>query len=124
MIFSTRRLAKLDEQIKSNLEDTIVAETLALRLSDQYSFLQAQANINTWPEEQAKIFKTYQSYGARLDVTGEIVEMKIEGDNARVVLLEILDDEPYHVVWFYQHDNIGWYYVPAKFEYWGETRHL
>lgn len=118
-----RRLGQVNSRLRADLEDTIAAETLALRIGDARMFMKAQANIEAWRKAQQTTFDEYQSYGSRLVASGEIVDVDISVNNARVVLRETLDGQPYRVIWFYHHDDTGWYHIPSRSDLWGDPRY-
>lgn len=117
---AVNRLRKVEERLEANLRDTVAAEVLALRIGDGQVFLQAQASIEGWRAIQQGTFAEYQALGTRLVANGEIVDLEIEADQARVVIREYLDGEPYLVTWFYHHDDTGWYHIPSRPEFWGK----
>ncbi len=118
------RLYRIDRQLRTDLESTIAGETLALRIGDQQAFLDTQSEIGAWDTVQEKTFDTYQSLGDRLVPTGEIVDLDIDGDQARVVLQEQLDEQSYNVTWFYQHGEEGWQHVAPASDLWGSQNRL
>lgn len=114
------RLYQVGRQLRTDLEATISAETLALRIGDRRAFLKAQADVGEWVRIQDSAFAAYQALGDRVDVTGEIEDMDLDADKARVTLREQFDGQPYHVVWFYQHGEQGWQHIPPGAEFWGK----
>lgn len=114
------RLRQVQQQLRADLEATVAAETLALRIGDEEAFLDAQHHQSEWLQVQRRTFEQYQTLGSRLEVSGEIVEVVIYRDMARVVLRETLDGRAYHVTWFYHHDNASWRHIPSRAEFWDE----
>lgn len=104
----TLRLRAISERLQIQLETAVAAETLALRLGDRGAFLGLQADEGEWRRIQADVFDEYQELGSRLSVPGEILDMQIDGDHARVTLREVLDGTPYRVTWYYVHTERGW----------------
>jgi hypothetical protein len=114
------RLHRVGRQLRADLETTISAETLALRIGDRRAFLDGQADVGEWVRIQDSTFARYQALGPDIEVTGEIVELDIDADKARVVLREDYQGEPYHIIWFYQHSDAGWLHIPPGPEFWGK----
>ncbi len=104
---------------RAELEQTIATETLALRIGDRGAFLDVQADVGEWRRLQADAFETYQSLG--VVPTGEIVEIEVDGEQARVVLRERLDEMPYLVTWFYTREDGGWQHAIPPAGAWGAT---
>jgi hypothetical protein len=118
------RLHSINRQLRADLESTIASETLALRIGDQQAFLDAQSEVGAWDAVQENTFDTYQVLGERLVPTGEVVDLDMDGDQARVVLREQLDGQVYHVTWFYQHGEEGWLHVAPAADLWGAANRL
>ncbi len=116
----THRLQQVDEQITSDLEVAVAAETLALRIGDRQAFLAAQADEGEWLRIQSDTFDEYQALGERITTSGEVLDWSIEGDLARVTLRETLDEQPYRVVWFYERRDGIWVHIPSRPDFWGE----
>ncbi|MBN1429174.1 MAG: hypothetical protein JXB07_12435 [Anaerolineae bacterium] len=116
------RLFTVGQQVRAALEATVAAETLALRIGDRESYLAIQSDIGEWWKIQETMFEEYQSTAIPIDVTGQIVQMDITADRARVTLREIYDGKEYHVMWFYQRDADGWKHVAHDPRFWGERR--
>jgi hypothetical protein len=115
------RLHRVGRQLRADLETTISAETLALRIGDRRAFLDGQADVGEWVRIQDSTFAQYQALGPDIEVTGEVVELDIDADKARVVLREDYQGEPYHIIWFYQHSDAGWLHIPPGPEFWGKS---
>jgi hypothetical protein len=116
------RLITVGWQIRSALEETVAAETLALRLGDRNAFLAVQSNVGGWQERQERTFDQYRSEDKQVEVTGQVVKMDISADQARVILREIYNNTEYNVMWFYQRDEEGWKHIAPVAGYWGEPR--
>lgn len=114
------RLHQIGRQLRADLETAVDVEAAALRLGDKGGFLGSQDDQGEWQRLQSLAFDQYQSLGERLKVTGEIVSSEITADRARVMLKEELDDQPYHVQWFYEHRRDGWFHIPPSPDFWGE----
>lgn len=114
------RLRQVSRQLAADLEATVAAETLALRIGDLNAFLAIQSGVGGWPQIQESAFDQARALGTRLEVTGEIVDTQIDAKRARVTLRENLDGQPYLVVWFYEHGDGGWLHIPPNPAFWGE----
>lgn len=114
------RLRQIAGQRRADLEALIAAETAALRIGDRRAFLAAQADVGEWVHIQDSTYAQYQALGPRVDVTGHVVTLDINGDHARADLREVLDGQPWLVTWFYRHDEQGWLHVPPDATFWGE----
>ncbi len=115
------RLRQVKKQVRAELESTVAAETLALRIGDRSSYLRLQSEIGEWQRIQGDRFDEYQSLGERVAPNGEIVDLAIDGESARVVLRERIDGQPYLVTWFYERDETGWRHVPPAADAWGQA---
>lgn len=119
------RLRQVEQQLRADLETTVAAETLALRIGDRAAFLSVQADVGEWQRIQSHTFDEYQALAPRLEANGEIVALEIGTSRAHVTVREVLDGEPYHVLWFYEYDRErGWRHVPPRADFWGEQREM
>jgi hypothetical protein len=116
------RLITVGEQIRSALEETVAAETLALRIGNRDAFLSAQSDAEGWQQQQEQTFNQYQSEGKQLEIPGQIIKMDISADRARVTLREIDNGTEYYVIWFYQRDTEGWKHIAPSSGYWGNPK--
>lgn len=116
------RLFTVGQQVREALKATIAAETLALRIGNRDAYLMAQSDMGGWQQVQAQTFQRYQEEAARVDADGQIVQMDISADQARVTLREVVDGELYHVMWFYKRDARGWKHVAPDLRFWGEPK--
>jgi hypothetical protein len=114
------RLRQVGRQLRADLETTVSVESTALRLGDKGGFLGSQSDQGEWQRLQSLTFDQYQALGDRLTVSGEIISTEITADQARVMLEEELDGKPYHVQWFYEHNQNGWLHIPPSPDFWGE----
>ncbi len=114
------RLEHVSATLRGQLESTVAAETLALRLGDRSAYLALQAEGGEWRRIQHDAFDEYQALAPRLDIPGEIVEMHVGGDTARVTLRETLDGAPYLVTWHYTHSRHGWLHALPDAGAWGK----
>lgn len=113
------RLRQARQERRVELERVIATETLALRIGDRDAFLGAQTDVGEWRRRQADAFEAYRALG--VVPTGEIVEIEVDREQARVVLRERLDEEPYLVTWFYMWEDGGWQHTIPPAGAWGAT---
>ena len=119
------RLQRASGQRRAELEAAVAAETLSLRIGDEAAFLQCQERDARWQYFQRGTFEEYQALGSRLVVSGEILDLTIDSNLARVVLRETLDGEPYRVTWFYEYfPDQGWRRTPSSGAFLGWILHL
>ncbi|NDJ51483.1 MAG: hypothetical protein GYB68_00190 [Chloroflexi bacterium] len=115
----------INQDIRQQLEATIAAETVALRLGDQDAFLRLQEQDTQWQVIQATAFQNYGNLADVWQVPGEITSVDIEEDQATVVLREYLHGEPYLVTWHYQFDEaLGWVHVMPRDAFYGASQTL
>lgn len=116
------RLWYVDSTIERQLRDTIAAETAALRVGDIAAFLNVQrSGSDVWMLGQSDRFWAYQQAKLESDVnlTGEVLDLVIDENRARVLVEEIYNGERYQVLWFYWRYEDGWRHVPADVTFWG-----
>lgn len=128
------RLQRVEQQLRRDLLDTVAVEVAALRLGNYANFMAVQRSASdAFLLEQSQRFEDYQTLKAthRVVLTGRVVSATIDDQRARVVLEEVIDGVPYHVVWFYWHyedgaisKQGGWRHVPDDLTFWGEERTL
>ncbi len=128
------RLRQVDEQLRRDLLDTVAVEVTALRLGNYANYMAIQRSASdAFLLEQSQRFEDYQTLKAthRVSLEGKVVSVAIDDQRARVVLEEVIDGVPYHVVWFYWHyedgtasGQGGWRHVPDDLTFWGEERTL
>ncbi len=128
------RLRQVDEQLRRDLLDTVAVEVTALRLGNYANYMAIQRSASdAFLLEQSQRFEDYQTLKAthRVSLEGKVVSVAIDDQRARVVLKEVIDGVPYHVVWFYWHyedgtasGQGGWRHVPDDLTFWGEERTL
>jgi hypothetical protein len=128
------RLQRVNEQIRRDLLDTVSVEVTALRVGDLASYMAIQRSASdAFLLEQSRRFEDYQTLKSthRVTLTGEVISATIDNQRARVVLEEIINGVPYHVVWFYwryedgaRSPQSGWRRVPDDLTFWGEERTL
>jgi hypothetical protein len=119
------RLRYVDSLVEQNLRDTVEAEVTALRIADRAAYLGLQRSASEdWMLAQEQNFNTYQALKAEQDVqlTGNILDVTVDGNRARVRIEEIVDGVPYSRVWFYWQYAEGWRHVPPDFTFWGDVQ--
>jgi hypothetical protein len=124
------RLKSVDDQYRQDLLDTVEIEVTALRLGDYANFMALQRSASdAFLLEQSREFKEYQALKQvhRVDLTGDVRDVTIDGLRGRVVVEELIDGVPYHVVWYYwyykdggQNNQAGWRRVPDDLTFWGD----
>jgi hypothetical protein len=126
------RLRHVDWEVEQLLRDTVDAEVAALRIGDRSAFLSFQRSAtDEWLRRQETLFDRYQALKVEADVnlTGQILDVTVDGLRARVRLQEIIGGTPYGRVWFYwryeddpniENDKHGWRHVPPDYTFWGE----
>jgi hypothetical protein len=120
----TWRLRQVGRQLEADLEATVAAETLALRIGDREGFLAVQSDLGGWQRAQERTFEEYQALAPALEVPGEVLDLAVDGREGQVTLREVVEGQPYRVQWFYEHANGGWRHVPAPVESWGDQAEL
>jgi hypothetical protein len=119
------RLRQVDWEVEQLLRDTVDAEVSTLRIGDRSAFLTFQRSASEeWARRQETLFDRYQSLKLNQDVslTGQILDVTIDGSRGRVRLEEIIDGAPYARVWFYWRYEDGWRHVPSDYTFWGDPR--
>jgi hypothetical protein len=118
------RLRTIDDQIEGLLRNTVDAEVTALRIGDLNAFLAAQRSAsNDWLLAQQVTFNDYQTLKQqdKIELTGQILDMTIDKNRARVEVQEIVSGVPYTRVWFYWRYEDGWRHVPPDYTFWGDV---
>ncbi|MEL7233422.1 MAG: hypothetical protein AAGK74_02930, partial [Chloroflexota bacterium] len=110
--FFVWRLRIVDNEIQRALTDTVQAEVTTLRVSDRNAFLDIQRSASeTWAQAQLAEFDEYQALKVNYDVqlTGNVVDVVVDGSRGRVQVEEIIDGIPYVQTWFYwRYAEDGW----------------
>jgi hypothetical protein len=121
------RLDRVDQAIENALISTAEAEVAALRIANQSAFMDLQRSASDdWLNTQQNTFSSYQDQKLtqRLDLTGRVVDLDIDGQRGRVKIEEIIDDVPYVRTWFYWQYEDGWRHVPPDYTFWGRDAQL
>ncbi len=122
-----QRLLDVQGQLEQLLQETVRAETAAIRIGDIHTFLALQDSTSqAWRQQQQSNFREYGDIKARQDVdlTGTILDLEIDGQRGRVVVEEIINGVRFAQVWFYRNTGNGWHHVAPDFSFWGEERTL
>jgi hypothetical protein len=116
------RLRYVDFTVEQSLRDTIASEVTSLRIGDRALFegLQRSATED-WLTRQRAVFDGYQALKQRQDVnlTGNVLDISIEGQRGRALVEEVIDGTRYGRVWFYWRYDDGWHHVPPDYTFWG-----
>lgn len=107
-------LRRIDERLRDDLDSTVAAETLALRIGDERTFRRIQADDREWRAHQAREFVAYQR-GESLyrALTGEIEDVEIDGEQAEVMLAAEQNGVPFCVLWAYEYGESGWLHTAS-----------
>lgn len=120
------RLHDADLRIENFLRDTVDAEIAALRISDWTSFANIQRSADSgWLDvRQRQYFDDVQTLKTegRIQLTGAIRDLLIDGTRGRILVENIIDGIPYVNTWFYWRYEDGWRHVPPDFTFWGEIK--
>ena len=122
-----QRLLDVQGQLEQLLQETVRAETAAIRIGDIHTFLALQDSTSqAWRQQQQSNFREYGDIKARQDVdlTGTILDLEIDGQRGQVVVEEIINGVRFAQVWFYRNTGNGWHHVAPDFSFWGEERTL
>jgi hypothetical protein len=117
------RLRYVDWEIEQALRDTIDAEITALQLGDRTAFLAIQRSAtDEWIQQQGQTFDRYQALKQTQDVnlTGEVLDLAVDGTRARALVQEIIDGVPYGRMQSYWRYEDGWRHVPTDYTFWGD----
>ncbi len=118
------RLIQVQTEIAQQLQDTVRAEVAALRIGDRDTYLNIQSGDDNWLQTQAAHFDSYEELKAAgvIDLTGDILSVTIDGEQARVLVREDRYGLPYARLWFYERGATGWRHTAPDIEFWGEKR--
>jgi hypothetical protein len=122
--FVVLRLKQVDAEVEQVVRDTVDAEIATLRIGDEQAFLNFQRSATgDWLVTQQQVFSNYQSLkiGGDIQLTGQVVDVEVDGNRARAQVQEIVDDAPYVRTWFYWRYEDGWRHVPPDYTFWGEV---
>ncbi len=124
------RLQRVETGLRQDLLDTVEIEVTALRLGDFPNFMAVQRSASeSFILDQSRRFQDYQALkqAHRITLTGDVLDVAIDQQRARVMLRELIDGVPYRVLWFYWYykdgqtsDRAGWRHVPDDLTFWGD----
>ncbi len=122
-----QRLIDVRNEVAQLLQDTVKAEVAAIRIGDRQTFRQIQASEDqAWLQAQNALFQQYgdMKTSGRIELTGDILDVFVEDERARVLVQENIDGLPYSRLWFYHRDSRGWRHTAPDLALWGEQRQL
>ncbi len=125
--FVVWRLNEVEQQIETVLRDTVDAEIATLRIGDAQAFLDYQRSATeTWLNAQRATFDAYQALKLenQIQLTGQILNVAVDDNRARVQVEEIINNTPYVRTWFYWQYGDGWRHVPPDYTFWGDAETL
>jgi len=125
VLIARQRLIDIENQFAQLLQDTVKAEVAALRIGDINSWLAQQAAENeSWIGQQRAMFQQYSDLKAAgaIELTGDILAVRIEGERARVLVQENVYNLPHSRLWFYRRTDSGWLHRAPDHSFWGENR--
>ena len=123
LLLVRQRIHDVERQFAQLLQDTVKAEVAALRIGDLNSFLNVQnpADAN-WVRRQRAMFQQYSDLKADgvIELTGSILAVDVDGERARVLVQENINELPYARLWFYRRAGDGWQHTAPDPSLWGE----
>lgn len=127
LLIVRQRIHDVERQFAQLLQDTVKAEVAALRIGDLNSFLNVQSHDDAnWINRQRAMFQQYsvlKSDGV-IELTGSILAVAIEGERARVLIQENINERPYARLWFYRRAGDGWRHIAPRPSLWGASSAL
>ncbi len=124
LMFVRQRIHEVETQFAQLLQDTVKAEVAALRIGDLNSFLHVQNPNNlAWINHQRAMFQLYSDLktDGAIELTGSILAVAIDGERARVLVQENINELPYTRLWFYRRSGEGWRHIAPDPSFWGEA---
>jgi hypothetical protein len=118
------RLFTVDNKLRQDLTDVVQAETAALRIGDYAGYMALQRSASeSWIKAQSALYTHYQELKstAHLQLTGNVLDVTIDGSRGRALVQEIMEGAPYETVWFYWRYGDGWRHVPSDYTFWGDS---
>ncbi len=119
------RLHQVQQATEQVVSDTVTAEVTALRIGDREAYIDIQRSAtDAWVQQQDSNFSRYQALkqSENISLTGQVLDVQVDGARARAEVEEIVGGVPYGRVWFYWHYDDGWHHVPPDYTFWGEAR--
>jgi len=131
-----QRWNQVNDRLEELLVQTVQSEVAALRIGDVDNFMAIQRSATEdWLLTQEAVYQQYQDLKATSEIvlSGQVVDVAIDGQRGRAQVQEIIDGVPYLRTWFYwRYDEIineatgvveqegGWRHVPPDYTFWGE----
>ena len=118
-----QRLIDVENQFAQLLQDTVKAEVAALRIGDLNSWIASQAPENeSWIGQQRVMFQHYSDLKSAgvIELSGDILAVHIDGERARVLVQENVNNLPYSRLWFYRRAGSSWLHTAPDHSFWGE----
>ena len=122
-----QRIRQVERQYEQLLQDTVKAEVAALRIGDLNSFLNVQSRDDAnWFDRQRATFQQYSDLKAAgaIELTGSLLAVDVDGERARVLVQENINELPYARLWFYRRAGEGWQHTAPDFSFWGAESEL
>ncbi len=107
------RYRQVQQLRREMLIATAESELLALRIADKYAFMQRQGPEEVWRAAQRASFEAYQRFGARVELPHEPGDPQIEGNEAQMPLLAVIDGAERPFTWVYEYTDKGWRHVAS-----------
>jgi len=123
LMFVRQRIHEVETLFAQLLQDTIKAEVAALRIGDLNSFLNVQSPEDlAWINHQRAMFHLYSDLktDGAIELTGSILAVDIDGERARALVQENINELPYTRLWFYRRSGEGWKHIAPDRSFWGE----
>ncbi len=122
-----QRIHQVERQFEQLLQDTVKAEVAALRIGDLNSFLNVQSQDDAnWVNRQRATFQQYSDLKAdgAIELTGSLLAVDVDGERARVLVQENINELPYARLWFYRRAGEGWQHTAPDYSFWGAESEL
>ncbi|MEM9951175.1 MAG: hypothetical protein AAF846_06235 [Chloroflexota bacterium] len=119
-----QRYEQVTQYTEQLLVDTVQAEVASLRGGDLIAFEERQRSAtDDWSSVQREVYNAYQTLKVESSVvlSGNVTNIEIDGQRARVQVEEIIDGVPFVQTWFYWRYEDGWFHVPPDYTFWGEN---
>lgn len=117
--FLTLRMRQVRAQMLDALYATVESEALALRLGNKDRFMLLQGASADWRSEQRRNFDIFQHSNPTMVVTDEILDLQMNGDEARVTVRVLVNDQESSAVWLYGYSTEnGWRHIASEAEPW------
>ncbi len=100
---------------------TVESEALALRIGDLQAFMRRQGDDEIWQGQQMRLFREFQALSPAVQIPGEILTLRIAGNEAQVTVRELVDGQPTEGAWLYEYTDKGWRHVGSLQEPWSQN---